>query len=629
MTTLNFPTNPTVGQTYDFGSYRYRWDGQKWSTIGSGFNQGAILTTQMREALKRSYAEAGYNLVIGSFELGGILANAGDVLLHESSGIAYSGAGPFPQTVVAGADPSIGGFVAKNFDVLRQQLKTNEGAGKIGESTGATVQERFDFWFGKRVIVTERRFAGGAVGDGTTDDTAAINAAITFAKSVPNGCRVYGCPGHIYRTTSEITIDKSNVVLDLDGATVKADFATGWAVSIGGSSGTFMYGLGIRGGTVTTSRTETSLSGVRFRNGVRRMVSHDKLHITDFKGTGLLFEQLNWSIQAGMSPLVERCGVNLWIDDNSNAITIVGIGLDSATTYNARIRGAFSITFVGGYIQNAGLQGVLLEDSTIGASQDTTGVVFAGVYFEHNGTNHIWGKSGRGLVVHGCYMNNALLSSAAIRLSDWVGADIRMNTPASTGASGFVNLDAGNSLIAIGKQAVTSGADVVITGDMSGVIEVPAFSSATPTASPLNIGAIVPVMGSGTGSNRTQPYMCLQVGVATRMFVKLRTAPKKQAATTVTTPFVPNLISFDVFDITIPNTGLTISAPSGPFDDGDEIQFIMKQNSTGAGAITWDPVYKTTLSNSGNVANAYASVSFTYSAGRGLWIQTSSMPWTI
>lgn len=55
-----------------------------------------------REALRRSYAEAGYNLVDGSFEAGGTLVNANDVLLHESSGKAFSGpAGP----VAPGTNP--------------------------------------------------------------------------------------------------------------------------------------------------------------------------------------------------------------------------------------------------------------------------------------------------------------------------------------------------------------------------------------------------------------------------------------------------------------------------------------------------------------------------------------------
>ena len=123
MSTLNFPINPTVGQTYDFGQYRYRWDGQKWSTIGNGFNQGAILTTQMREALRRSYAEAGYNLVEGSFETGGILTNGNDVLLHEKTGKAYSGpAGP----VAAGTNPASGGFVDRSGSIFASYASVSE-----------------------------------------------------------------------------------------------------------------------------------------------------------------------------------------------------------------------------------------------------------------------------------------------------------------------------------------------------------------------------------------------------------------------------------------------------------------------------------------------------------------------
>ena len=67
MSAINFPNNPSVGDTYDFGQYRFRYDGQKWSTIGNGFNQGAILTSQVREALIMYYAEIGNKLVVGSF----------------------------------------------------------------------------------------------------------------------------------------------------------------------------------------------------------------------------------------------------------------------------------------------------------------------------------------------------------------------------------------------------------------------------------------------------------------------------------------------------------------------------------------------------------------------------------
>lgn len=132
MSTLNFPINPTVGQTYDFGQYRYRWDGQKWSTLGNGFNQGAILTTQIREALKRSYTEAGYNLVDGSFEAGGTLVNSNDVLLQERTGKVFSGPA---GTVAPGTDPTLpgSGYVPRTDVVLRDEL-FQSGAGISGSN---------------------------------------------------------------------------------------------------------------------------------------------------------------------------------------------------------------------------------------------------------------------------------------------------------------------------------------------------------------------------------------------------------------------------------------------------------------------------------------------------------------
>lgn len=59
------------------------------------------------EALRRSYAEVGYTLRRSpeSFENGGTLTSANDVLLHKASGKAYSGFGPFPQDVVSGTNP--------------------------------------------------------------------------------------------------------------------------------------------------------------------------------------------------------------------------------------------------------------------------------------------------------------------------------------------------------------------------------------------------------------------------------------------------------------------------------------------------------------------------------------------
>lgn len=140
MSILNFPASPSEGDLYDFGAYRYRFDGEKWSTIGNAFNQGAILASQAREALRRSYAEIGLTLVSGSFELGGVVTSNTDVLLYESTGVAYAWDGSFPvggKTVTAGSTPSSSGgigagfWLSKNLVSLRQLLSNEQSGAKL------------------------------------------------------------------------------------------------------------------------------------------------------------------------------------------------------------------------------------------------------------------------------------------------------------------------------------------------------------------------------------------------------------------------------------------------------------------------------------------------------------------
>lgn len=73
-------------------------------------SSNAALLSSNREALRRSYAEAGLNLVAGSFEVGFTLANANDVALHGVSGEAFSGPA---GTYAAGTDPQSALFTSK------------------------------------------------------------------------------------------------------------------------------------------------------------------------------------------------------------------------------------------------------------------------------------------------------------------------------------------------------------------------------------------------------------------------------------------------------------------------------------------------------------------------------------
>lgn len=140
------------------------------------------LTPQLREALRRSYADAGYNLVDGSFEAGGALVNANDVLLQESTGKAFSG----PVGVVtAGTNPASGGFVDYSEQIA-----------------------------GKRSF---RSF--GAIGDGVADDYAALQDAIDWAGSRSGRC-VYGHAGDKHKISSGLVLRFDNKLLNPDSKAI-------------------------------------------------------------------------------------------------------------------------------------------------------------------------------------------------------------------------------------------------------------------------------------------------------------------------------------------------------------------------------------------------------------------------
>lgn len=104
------------------------------SMVGGAASSTSVdsVAARAREALRRSYAEAGFNLINGSFKEGGTLTSISDVLLCKASGKAYSWTGAFPKVVAPGADPtSDTGYVPRSDVVLRGEL----------ESRSVTVEE--------------------------------------------------------------------------------------------------------------------------------------------------------------------------------------------------------------------------------------------------------------------------------------------------------------------------------------------------------------------------------------------------------------------------------------------------------------------------------------------------------
>lgn len=101
---------------------------QNWKEL---LNDAVVrLTPQIRESQRRSYAEAGYTMVPGSFEDGGTITSDKDVLIT-SSGLGYSFAGEIPPDglfVPEGSTPNAGEWVDRSNVLLRGELAGDGGA---------------------------------------------------------------------------------------------------------------------------------------------------------------------------------------------------------------------------------------------------------------------------------------------------------------------------------------------------------------------------------------------------------------------------------------------------------------------------------------------------------------------
>lgn len=105
--------------------------------------------------------------------------------------------------------------------VLASDLSSPTGSSLVGYknaatgSVSATVKSKLD-----STVFVGADF--GAVGDGTTDDTGALQAAFSSGAK-----RVEGAAGKTYRITNTLTLDASNIELDFHNSTILLDDSSG------------------------------------------------------------------------------------------------------------------------------------------------------------------------------------------------------------------------------------------------------------------------------------------------------------------------------------------------------------------------------------------------------------------
>lgn len=191
---LNFPSNPAENDIYQFGLLTYVFKNGKWVSQSRGASQLPWYSNmeQARALWKRLAAEAGLNLVDGSFEEGAEIASSSDAVWWQAGSAIYNWHLNEAKTIPAGSTPATTGGIGAGAWVDRTDvtLRSSLLAGAIKERNGV---------LSLRDIVSVKDF--GAVGDGVTDDSDAIDAAVAY---VTKGAIFY--PVGTYRISRPIIV---------------------------------------------------------------------------------------------------------------------------------------------------------------------------------------------------------------------------------------------------------------------------------------------------------------------------------------------------------------------------------------------------------------------------------------
>lgn len=110
---LNFPSNPSENDIYQFGLLTYIFKNGKWVSQSRGASQLPWYSNmeQARALWKRLAAEAGLNLVDGSFEEGAEITSSSDVVWWQAGSAIYGWHLNEAKTVPAGSTPATSGGI--------------------------------------------------------------------------------------------------------------------------------------------------------------------------------------------------------------------------------------------------------------------------------------------------------------------------------------------------------------------------------------------------------------------------------------------------------------------------------------------------------------------------------------
>lgn len=266
------------------------------------------------DALRRTYLEAGLNLVVGSFETGGVLRNPTDVLLHNVTAKAYAWSGVFPKVVASGSTPTplgSGGWFDRTNLTLRSEISDIDGAGLIGSMSYAQLraysgpQTTVNVWGISNVFdgaagtfkintsdttsadnggtilvdasgrrwyrqyyedISTRWF--GSQGNDSADDTAAISAALSASDGVVR------LPEGTHKITATLMLNKRLIGAGV-GLSILKNYSSSNIIDIGNGTDNPSY-VEVSGISFDYSAQQTlATQAVRVRNGRRIKINNN------------------------------------------------------------------------------------------------------------------------------------------------------------------------------------------------------------------------------------------------------------------------------------------------------------------------------------------------------------------
>lgn len=223
----------------------------------------------------------------------------------------------------------------------------------------------------------------GARGDGVTDDTRAILAAVSALKAQGRGRLVFPAGTYAYGTTIAFpVVSHGRYEMEIQGGAQLAYSGPGYAIDAAGRGEAYANVRIFGGGRVTG--TPAARGGIRLRAFNRGRL--DGLDVSGFtNGDGVLIEGAN---------TVDLMGLNL--SANRNGLRLAGTSLPGAGAF-----GAIGNRVIGGHVSNNSGWGVLFDGTGGG---DIAQGNFIQTTFDPNGSGdassgHVFVQSGNGNII--------------------------------------------------------------------------------------------------------------------------------------------------------------------------------------------------------------------------------------